>query len=158
MKKFFSVILLLFTVVSATFCLTACNEKEPDKQITILQIYDAISEQKSNLSGLENAYIREGNYASTSLMLQNELEIRNIDTEEFMLGYDMSILPSSGPTCRIYFLKFRFSDNAKNCVEKLGPRETISKTITLNFKQYGNLVIGVDDDFYQQIFEIIDKI
>lgn len=155
MKKFLMCLMFLLLPV---FVLSGCSTG----QITMLQIEEAMPELEKpiieNASTIYDLSISKSN-ASRLLMWQSNFEHQNVNTEKFMAldtyCFDYRLNDEFNTYVTYYVtLVFKFTEAkyAKNCYKNYDFAD--------NFvvRQYGNLVVAVDENYADLIYSSIDNI
>ncbi len=149
-RKILKIIML---IMLPCILIMGCNKK----QITINQIYEALSNNKDkfvdDVDSLKIGY-GYGKCDEYKILWENKFEGDNIDTTNLTtVAYMLIYNDSFDINIEIKVFRFTNTKSAKKVYEKYD----FSKD-ELSAKQYGNLVVAAVKDHDSKVFSIIDKI
>ena len=168
-NRFIEVICVCLIAVFFSFAFIGCSDNDCDnyKQLTMVQIETVLKnegnvpfvEGAASVSAIEDLMVDSSTISIQILEWQRKFERNNIDTTNFMTldryRYTGYFLAEEGYMTKNYLVHiFKFSDidSATNCYENLN---FVSGS---SYKQYGNLVVLVDNTVSNYVFNLIDNI
>ena len=154
MKKFLMCLIFLLLPI---FVLSGCS----GRQITMLQIEESMPELEKPI--IENAgtiydLLKGKSVASQLLNWQSNFERQNVNAEKFVAldtyYFDYGLNDDYNSYRYYVALVFKFSEDkyAKNCYKNYDFDDNFE------VRQYGNLVVAVDENYADLIYSSIDNI